>query len=235
MSIERIRRRFELPVQNTRASSQTDTGQDVTPDPSLDEYMTYVNKHKGESFIICGCGNSLINFEPDGKSIIIGVNDVSKIIKPDYLVCVNELKTFMPQRLPWVINHTAKKLFTCIPDLKVNRPEDNVRIKIGTWGGTNIDKCGYIDHTANSPYMALVLAYQLGAAKIAMIGVDFTPNHFFGQTGDHKFAGRAKMINEEYGVLGDAFKERGVKIANLSSESKMDSWPYMSLEDFNSL
>lgn len=235
MSIERIRRRFELPVQTSEGNTRFNQEQNILPDPSLDEYMTYVNKHKGQSFIICGCGNSLNDFEPDGKSIIIGVNDVSKKITPDYLVCVNELKTFTPERLPWVMNHTAKKLFTCLPNLTVSRPEDNVRIKIGTWGGVNIDKWGYIDHTANSPYMALVIAYQLGASKIGMIGVDFTPNHFFGQTGDHKFAGRAKMINEEYGVLGDAFKERGVKIANLSRESKMDSWPYMSIDDFNAL
>jgi len=92
-----------------------------------------------------------------------------------------------------------------------------------------------VDYTMNSPYMAAVIAYQLGAKKIGMVGVDFTQDHFFSNTGTHKLSKHTKNIDQEYLVLRNELERRGVKVANLSPISLLGSWPKMDLEGFDSL
>jgi uncharacterized Rossmann fold enzyme len=87
----------------------------------------------------------------------------------------------------------------------------------------------------NSPYMAAIIAYQLGAKKIGMIGVDFTQDHFFSNTGTHKLSKHIKNIDQEYLILRNQLEKRGVKVANLSPISLLESWPKMNLEGFDSL
>jgi hypothetical protein len=68
-----------------------------------------------------------------------------------------------------------------------------------------------------------------------MIGVDFTQDHFFANTGSHKLSKHVKNIDQEYFVLKNNLESRGVKVANLSPISLLSSWPKMSLEEFDSL
>jgi uncharacterized Rossmann fold enzyme len=83
--------------------------------------------------------------------------------------------------------------------------------------------------------MAIIIAYQLGAKKIGMIGVDFTQDHFFANTGSHKLSKHVNNIDNEYLVLKNLLEARGVKVANLSPISLLSSWPKMDLDQFDSL
>ena len=83
--------------------------------------------------------------------------------------------------------------------------------------------------------MACIIAYQMGARKIGLIGVDFTLNHFFGETGSHQIMRAISLVLEQYANLGKALLAKGVRIANLSNESVIESWPKMTLEEFETI
>jgi hypothetical protein len=117
----------------------------------------------------------------------------------------------------------------------ITRSSHIAKIKTGSRNSPNLDNLTVVDYTMNSPYMAAIIAYQLGASKIGMIGVDFTQDHFFANTGSHKLSKHVKNIDQEYFVLKNNLESRGVKVANLSPISLLSSWPKMSLEEFDSL
>jgi uncharacterized Rossmann fold enzyme len=83
--------------------------------------------------------------------------------------------------------------------------------------------------------MAIVIAYQMGARKIGIVGVDFTNNHFFSETGAHRLSKNIIDIDSQYMKLRIELEKRGVKVANLSSISALEAWPKMDLETFNKL
>jgi len=199
----------------------------------LGRYKSLVGSEKDKTFIICGCGTSINNFTPDGKSILFGVNDINRKLQTKYLICVNEPHTFKRGRFEWVQNHTSEYFFTHLRNLSPVKHEATVYFDLGTRDGAGIDNIGEIDYTTNSPYMAVIIAYQLGATKIGLIGIDLTPDHFFDKTGDHLLTSRYDAVNEEYRKLAAALLSKGVKVANLSNISRVTSWPYMSHEDFN--
>jgi len=200
---------------------------------NLERYKSLVGSEKDKAFIICGCGTSINTFVPDEKSILFGVNDINRKLQTKYLICVNEPHTFKRGRYEWVQNHTSEYFFTHLRSLSPVKHEATVYFDLGAREGTGIDNIGQIDYTTNSPYMAVIIAYQLGASKIGLIGVDLTPDHFFDKTGNHLLTTRYDAVNEEYRKLASALVTRGIKVANLSSISRITSWPYMSQEDFN--
>jgi hypothetical protein len=75
----------------------------------------------------------------------------------------------------------------------------------------------------------------LGAKKIGMVGVDFTNDHFFDKTGNHKLTKHVKNIDNEYLLLRTELEKRGVKVANLSPISQLEAWPKMDLASFDVL
>lgn len=196
------------------------------------DFRAYHNVHKGKSFIVCGCGSSIKDYSDFTGFIVIGVNDIQRILTPDYLVVVNEYHSFTRERWPWVYNTKASVVFTQIPQMPIEKQDRIVRINLGTRGGTNLSDPSRIDFTSNSPYMAVIIAAMMGADKIGLVGVDFTPNHFFAQTGIHRLNSGLGEINAEYSRLGKALLSSGIKIANLSQQSQISSWPKMILSQF---
>ena len=68
-----------------------------------------------------------------------------------------------------------------------------------------------------------------------MVGVDFTQDHFFSNTGAHKLSKHIVSIDNEYSVLRAELEKKGVKVANLSPISALEAWPKMDIESFDSL
>jgi hypothetical protein len=201
-------------------------------------YPDYIGKYKDETFIIAGCGSSLNVYagEDFSKYYIIGVNDIERILTPDFLVVVNEIRTFMRGRWEFVRDSLSPVIFSHLDDPgPINRKAHLAKIKIGQRNQARLDQFQEVDHTMNSPYMAAIIAYQLGAKKIGMLGVDFTNNHFFSETGTHKLSRHIVSIDSEYMLLRNELERRGVKVANLSPISQLEAWPKMSLADFDSL
>jgi hypothetical protein len=178
--------------------------------------------HAGETLIVCGCGPSLPELAGQAaRFTTIGVNDVGRLFDPDYLVVVNPPRQFAGDRFRHVAESRAKAVFTQL-DLGRAMQAPQVRVELGQRGGT--DTTGELLHfTQNSPYVAVCLAAYMGAARIALIGVDFTDHHFFARTGKHPLSGRLAQIDAEYRALAEALARRGVELLNLSAQSRLAS------------
>ena len=213
------------------APGLTHTGQKpaLTLPHELSEFHNY---HAGQTILVCGCGSSLSKIVAPERFVTIGVNDVGRLFQPDYLVVLNPLRQFRADRARYVEESRASALFTQL-QLGINHPHI-VRFRLGTRGGVSFDNPSVLHYTRNSPYLALCLAVQMGAKRVGLIGVDFTDNHFFGQTGRHPLTGEFEQIEREYKNLQESCLRLGVEVVNLSSESRLTAFPRMTPEDFAS-
>lgn len=200
-------------------------------------YPDYIDSQKDKPFIVMGCGES-INFL-SGKDIsdfmVIGINDIERIATPNYLVVVNHQRTFSRGRFEWVTRSKSPVIFSHIDPGVLENKRALVNIELGSRGKADLTNKRKIDYTMNSPYMAVILAHHMGASKIGIIGVDFTENHFFAETGKHVLSRNLNLVDAEYSELGKALTDRGIKIANLSSISSINSWPKMDIDQFRML
>lgn len=195
----------------------------------------YINKHRGEKVIVCGCGTSLLELKDLHQDFTtIGVNDVPKLFTPTYLVVTDHSQRFSPPRKKLVNEAESRALFTCV---KGWRNPNVVYFEIGSRKLDNLESPTKVDHFLNSPYVAVNIAYKMGFTKIGLIGVDFTDNHFYSKDGQHPLSRtqRIKQINESYGVLKSKLKDKGVDFYNLSSTSKITAIPKISILDFKQL
>jgi hypothetical protein len=183
---------------------------------------SFKDVHKGETIIVCGCGESLNLLEHPERFVTIGVNDIGRRFHPDYLVVVNPCSQFSGDRFDYVKTSRARYLFSQYDDLRVPHPQ-LVKFKLGTRGGTDFSNPNVLHFTQNSPYVALCLAIHMGAKRIGLIGVDFTEAHFFGKIGTHPLAGRLCQIDREYGALAQACRAMDIELVNLSPISRLNS------------
>ncbi|HEX5453991.1 MAG TPA: glycosyltransferase family 9 protein [Stellaceae bacterium] len=181
------------------------------------------DRHRGETIVVCGCGQSLNELPLPPGCVTIGVNDVGRRFDPTYLVVVNSPLQFAAGRFAHVAGSRARFLFTQRDDLGAVAPPV-VRFELGRFGGTDCDDPRRLHYTQNSPYVALCLAAHLGAARIGLIGVDFTDDHFFGATGRHPLSPHLAAIDRQYAALGRALQERGVAVVNLSTRSRLTAF-----------
>lgn len=220
---------MELPVTRITTTIKSEYhGKNLYPD--------YIGKYKDKTFIVAGCGSSINYFTDLSNYYVIGVNDIERILTPDFLVVVNDFRTFTRGRWDYVKDSLSPVIFSHLDNPgPITRSSHLAKIKVGERNQARLDQFESVDHTMNSPYMAAIIAYQLGATKIGIIGVDFTNDHFFSKSGTHKLSKHIRNIDEEFGVLRSNLEKKGVKVANLSTISQLESWPKMSLEAFDAL
>ena len=193
------------------------------------------NVHKGEKVIVCGCGTSLNQIEKHHKDFItIGVNDVPKLFMPTYLVVTDHPIRFNEGRRKLVVESTPKAFFTCVKGWTNKKV---VLFDLGNMSVRNIDSDNKVDYCLDSPYVAAIIAYKMGFSKIGLIGVDFTPDHFYPRDGDHPLSQLKKLnqVKEGYRILKDTFNKKNVDFYNLSQDSLIDSIPKINIEKFRSL
>jgi len=193
----------------------------------LAEYRGY---HQGETILVCGCGVSLSQVVAPERFTTIGVNDVGRLLNPDYLLVINPRTQFSGDRFRYVETSQAKALFTQL-DLGIPHPHI-VRFRLGKRAGADLSDDNSLPYTRNSPYVAFCLALHMGARRIGLIGVDFTDHHFFAATGRHPLAGDLAQINNEYTALAKTCRTMGVEVYNLSEASRLTAFPKMSPADF---
>ena len=189
----------------------------------------YRGRHQGKTIVVCGCGESLNTLPLNGNIITIGVNDVGRLFDPTYLVVLNHPQQFKLDRYRYVRNSKASAVFSQLP-LKFPHP-NIIKFKLGQKGGTDFSKLDVLPYTQNSPYVAVCLAAYMGAKRIGLIGVDFTDNHFFDNTGKHVLSSQLEKIDSEYLNLFTALKSRGVELVNLSSSSRLTSIKKLSFNE----
>lgn len=191
---------------------------------------SFQNIHQHKSIVVCGCGESLNDFNSFERFITIGVNDVGRKFQPNYLVAVNPRHQFSGDRFSFVESSQAEYIFTQL-DLNL-RYKQVVKFKLGTLGGTDFFNPNCLDYTNNSPYIALNLAILMGAKRIGLIGVDFTDNHFFAQSGTHPLSTQFEAINSQYANLAKAAELADIEIYNLSEISRLTAFQKISINEF---
>lgn len=195
----------------------------------------FIGLHPDSKIVVCGCGQSLLSFkEHHHRWITIGVNDVPSLFDPTYLVVTDHPNRFYGKRKDVVNQSSAKYLFTCT---KGWRHKNLVHFELGSRELKSLDHPDRIDHFVNSPYVASILAYKLGAKHIGLIGVDFTDGHFYNpKDGAHPVikSNYLKKVNSAYSSLRLALEARGVSFYNLSQISRVEL-PKISLEEFEKL
>jgi hypothetical protein len=198
--------------------------------------IEFHNVHKGEKIIVCGCGISLKEFEPNHKEFItIGVNDVPALFNPTYLLVTDHPNRFNDNRKKLINEAEVRGLFTCVSGW---RNPKIIHFDLGKKGASYLDDPTKVDHFLNSPYTAINVAYKMGAETIGLIGVDFTDGHFYSpKDGQHSLArmGYLKDLNGGYSLIARELENRGVSLFNLSKNSRIDTVKKITLEEFKEL
>jgi hypothetical protein len=180
--------------------------------------------------MVVGCGTSTGTLTNPQDYITVGVNDISRLFIPNYLVVLNDKSSFEHDRWKWIGDTTCPHIFTHIKGLAV-KEENRVLLQLGRYGGVDLNKDA-VDYTSNSTYVACIIAAYMGASKIGLLGVDFTLNHFFAQSGEHSLSKKVNVINKEYEMLNVAMKEKGIEFVNLSEASRITALPKQSIMEF---
>jgi len=195
--------------------------------------------HKDEKILVLGCGTSVKDIVkiPNYKQLItIGVNDIGRFIDPTYLLVVDHPAKFQGIRYKSVYNSNAKYVFTQIKGWKLHDMKKQVLFELGTKHlATLKDDAMVLDYSNNSPFIAIILAYKMGAKHISMLGVDFTDNHFYANDGKHNLVerGYVERISKDYKYLYEQLKKNGTHLSNLSEHSLITGVPKGKLELFN--
>lgn len=200
--------------------------------PLPPDFAAWRGRHAGESVLVCGCGESAALLAAKPGCVVIGVNDLGRRWHPDYLVLVNPASQFTPERWAVVRQTQARAVFTQLADPGLPAGVPVWRFRLGRPAGTDEPPPDALHHTRNSPYVAVQLALHLGARRIGLLGVDFTPRHFFADSGVHALERWLPQIDAEYAALHAACAARGVELLNLSPVSRLQGLPRGALETF---
>lgn len=185
------------------------------------DWRNYIDKHPNSKWLVCGVGPSIKEIDLNNYTdhLLIGVNDIESILKPDYLVIVDRIGTFNGERKNTIINTKCEEIF--VNNTQFSRELGNfdhqrlINIPL-----INIRKAPQLSNNKivfsnNSTFVACDLARIMGGIDIKLIGVDFT---------DHKSLDNPKQlerINHDYSILNKEFKKRNIKLTNLSKTSKL--------------
>ena len=200
------------------------------------KFIDFHNINKDKNIVVCGCGMSLLDFEPHYKDFItIGVNDVPKLFDPTYNLVTDHPNRFNEGRKKIINEGDYKYLFTCVGGWRHPRM---VHFELGAKGAKHLDIPDKVDHFLNSPYTAINVAYKLGAKNIGIVGVDFTDGHFYSpKDGAHSLSRMRYLSDLKWGYnhIKQELAKRDVQLYNLSKQSQIDVVPYMSIEEFKEL
>jgi hypothetical protein len=185
------------------------------------DYKDFRGRHAGGKIIVCGLGTSLPLLENPQDYVTIGVNDIGRIMQPNYLVVVNDHGSFTKERWSHIHATTVPHVFSHINTLNIDDKSKIVHMRLGKYGSFDWDS-ELVSYTSNSPYIGVLIAGYMGASKIGVIGVDFTPDHFFAKSGEHTLSRKLNTINREYQMMYRAMENRGIRLVNLSPTSLID-------------
>jgi hypothetical protein len=207
--------------------------------------IDFSDKYKNKNFIVLGCGvsvNDIMEYKDiiNEKFITIGVNDICELFTPYFLLCVDKIHKFTEYRQNVILNSKPKYFLTHLTNhWNLHNNVDNIIFKLGKSDlvsykyGTPKKLC--IDYSNNSPYMACLIAFVLGAKNIGLIGVDFTDNHFNNNDGTHVLSSKLDIINSDYLKLKNMMLKYSCNLYNISDISKLQSLHKMKLINFLNL
>jgi hypothetical protein len=152
---------------------------------------------------VIGLGETLLLYK-QSDAITVGVNDIHSRIKTDFVVCVDVPSAFNDQRLETIKQTNCRGFYSQLDEWS-NLPNFK-KIEFnrgrGLLDGIDSEKFCYSN---SSPYVAVILAYKLGAKKIVIYGADYkTHKHF-------KDDSLRRVLND-FEALRKALNARGVNL-----------------------
>jgi len=165
---------------------------------------------------VIACGESALNYTNKGN-VTVGVNDCYKIYPVDYLVCVDLPSAFSKKRLKIILKSKPKKFFCPFDDWR-NMITMYEHIKLVNASGCvkELNKKEKICYSNNSPFVAVVMAYHLGATKIKLYGADFNTHRAF------KNENNFKKTLKDFRNLNSEMLRNGCKLY-VTKESKLSA------------
>jgi hypothetical protein len=157
---------------------------------------------------VVACGKSAGDWPRVGHDLSIGVNDMLKFgVNPDWLLCINGVSKFNESRQSLIMNTRPNKFFSHNTGWLNHFSMfcETERIAMHTWRG--YFKKGRNYHSLTSPFVAISMAANAGAADIIVWGVDFV-NHPSFPEGSQALKSELKKYSE----LIEALKKHGIKV-----------------------
>ena len=198
--------------------------------------MDYKDIHKGGHATLVGTGPSLHDTLPycvgtaEKRPIRIGVNDVERYTKVDYLVMVDPIHRFEGERRDAIVNSRAVRFIGqpycgAYPVPTIDYYLQQPRGKTGLPNGN-----GEFLYYKDTPYIAMSLAYWMGISELGIIGVDHTGEHW--TKGGHMRIGSVALdIRWKWDAQCKIFAEHGMRCFKLSWESLLPL-PYVSYQEW---
>ncbi len=165
--------------------------------------------------VIC-CGESSKDYVNTGN-VTVGVNDCYRIYPVDYLVCVDLPKAFSKERLRQILNSRPIKFYSFLNEWKpLMKTYEKITLANGSGNlkQLNTDKVCYSN---NSAFVAVVMAYKLGAKEINLYGADFNTHPNF------KDANNLKKTLKEFKELNKLLSLNGCKLM-VTKESRLSDF-----------
>lgn len=162
---------------------------------------------------VLGLGETVREYKPTGN-ITVGVNDIFKYFPVDYLVLADPPQRFPePDRFKTIMESTPKK-FLC----PKKWPVDNFEfIQLSAGRGMFKDFDTTYAFSNNSPFIACVHAYKLGAKEIHLYGADFNTHETLSNEQSKK------TILKHYKELRLELLKRGCELKVSSKKSLLSS------------
>jgi len=123
--------------------------------------------HKGEEFIVCGCGPSVAELPKNLNIPTIGVNDIWSYHECTYILMIDGPKAFKPNRVERIVNSKPERWFLTKDSDKAWKGFKKPRIP-----ATLFDDLLMPGIRMTTPTLAVGLAMFMGAKRVGIIGVD---------------------------------------------------------------
>jgi len=196
------------------------------------------NKHTDETVVVLGNGPSIndIDLTLLNDVVTIGVNLIGRAMNPDYLLWL-EQDCLPGTKCAGIFDEFAStpgRKFVAREVARNHLFETFEHYQPGEEGpllSGDFDQGLYWSRTVAFP--AINLAYILGASRIVLAGIDMNDqSHFHSDEGKDKpyFEVAAERIMRDYQRLVGFAKERGFEVVNVSMDSAVKCFPFMSLE-----
>lgn len=170
-------------------------------------------------FDVLGLGESISRYVHTGNQTI-GVNDIWKYHKTDYVVCVDLPEKFTEERLNTILESDTAAFITQLNEWMPYFHQCLIRFwKIDFAPGRgSLEKLDsdLICYSNNSTYIACIMAWKLGAKELYLYGVDFKTHKNF------KDASLERAL-KDFKQLYQALTRRGVKMY-VTAESRLSEF-----------
>ncbi len=169
------------------------------------------------TYNILACGASCAKFH--GHGLTIAVNDAFKYgHRPNILGIWNHRSKFTQERIETIVKTKPGKFYSDSDSWEKYFPE-MIKVKLRSWDGHLYKTPDRLSHAHTSPFIAMSLAYNLGATKIVLWGADFTTHKVWTKQ-------NSEMAIElrQYRQFVDALRREGVKVYLGASGSLLEEF-----------